>query len=189
MIREFLDKIAEREKKFSVGGTAAVCAMISLACSFWQFEFYVPMKVTHFLIQLAVLVMVLLWVYASFANGLLKRVSFAVFTAAYWVVPLLIADYSDSVTDPKKFNAFVYMAGEYSKLLGIDSLYPTPLGKLDPVKAVVIFSTGCIIIFLIGMFIGTSGKKGQPQEQEKDEEKPLPPRAEEAPVFAKSSNE
>ncbi|MBQ5316676.1 MAG: hypothetical protein J6I96_03900 [Oscillospiraceae bacterium] len=183
MIRKFLDKIAGREKKFSVAGTAAVCAMSALTCSFWQFEFYMPMKVMDFLIHLAVIVMILLWAYASFANGLLKRVSFAVFTAAYWVVPLLIADYSDSVTDPRKFNVIVYMAGEYSKLLGIDALFATPLGKLSPVAAAVIFSTGCLILFLIGMFIGTSDK-GQPQEQEKEEEPPVKPRAEEAPVFA-----
>ena len=183
MIRKFLDKVAQREKKFSVGGTAAVCAMTALTCSFWQFEFYLPMKVMHFLISLAVLVMILLWAYASFSNGLLKRTSFAVFTAAYWVVPLLIADYSDSVTDPRKFNAIVYMAGEYSKLLGIDALFATPLGKLDPVKAVVIFSTACILLFLLGMFIGTTDK-GQPQEQEKDEEPPVKPKTEEVPVFA-----
>ena len=187
MIRKLLEKVAEHEKKFSVAGTAAVCAMSALTCSFWQFEFYLPMKVMHFLIHLAVIVMILLWAYASFSNGLLKRTSFAVFTAAYWVVPLLIADYSDSVTDPRKFNALVYMAGEYSKLLGIDALFATPLGKLDPVKATVIFSSACLILFLIGMFIG-KGNKNQPQEQEKEEEKPLPPKTEEVPVFAEPAD-
>ena len=186
MFRKLFDTIAGHEKKLSVTGTAIACAMSCLTCSFWQYEGYLSPHVIGFLKGFAAVVMIAVWVYSSFANGLARRVSFAVFTALYWVVPFIVADFADGMTDPRTFNIHVFVAGEYCKLLGIDALCLTPFGKLSREAGCVAFSSLCLVIFLIAMFVG--GAKGLPQEQEKHEDMPAQPRKEEVPVFAESAD-
>ncbi|MBQ8978831.1 MAG: hypothetical protein IJ080_03595 [Oscillospiraceae bacterium] len=161
---KILNKIAAHERKLSVVGTAFACAMSCLTCSFWQFEGYLSHHVIEFLMSFAAVVMMLIWAYSSFANGLIKRTGFAVFTALYWVIPFIVADIADGMTDPRKFNIHVYVAGEYCKLMGIDALCLTPLKSLPGGVGCVVFSSVCLVIFLAAMFIG----KGLGQEQETD---------------------
>lgn len=161
---KILKKIAEHEKKLSLVGIAFACAMSCMTCSFWQYEGYLNAHVIQFLMKVAAVVMVLAWLYSSFANGLIKRTGFAVYTALYWVIPFIVADIADGMTDPRTFDIHLYVAGEYCKLLGIDALCLTPLKSLPGGVGCVVFSSVCLVVFLIAMFIG---KKALPQEQER----------------------
>ena len=174
-----LDLLIKHEKKIHTAEACIICAVVPLTCSFWQFEHVPSAVLMKVLLMIAAAVMVAVWLYTSFTRGLLNKPGFAVFTALYWTIPPIIAAMSDKVADdPRKFDIRLYLAGEYSKLLGPDALLTVPVLKnMDSLISGVVFSSICLAVFLIGQFIGSKHGRLAPEAVPADEEGQTPPPA------------
>ncbi len=163
-----LEKIKDHEKQFSTLSTALVCTAAMLVITFWGYEEHVPAVVIGALRKVALIVATLMWVYASFMRGLLKKTGFVIFTALYFTLPMLISSLADRVDDAKEYSLDVYVIGEYCKLLVETPLRSIPvLRDMQTVTGAVIFSSAMIVIFVLGMFIGSkSGAETVPDDDD-----------------------
>lgn len=159
MISRIINKIIKTEKDHSAAEAALICTVITLTCSFWQLENYISPKVMTILNILAMVMMICGWLYFSFAEGVKLKSGFAVFTALYWIVPVVLYTYSDGVTDPREFNIAVYISAELSKLLGKYALENVPLlGTMSSFAAAVVFSSICILLCILGIILSKKQK-------------------------------
>ncbi len=150
-----LEKIKEHERRFSTPGTAVVCCMAMLVITFWSYEKHVPEVVMKPLRIVALIAAILLWIYVSFMRGLIKRTAFTFFTAFYFLLPVFIVQYTEKMTDPKTYDPNLALIGNYCRLIGIMPFQNMPVLKdVDPLTASVIFSSICIVVFIIGMLVG-----------------------------------
>lgn len=146
---------------------ALVCIAAVLVCSFWSFEKYMNPVIMTVLGIIAAAVTIGAWGWYSFTNGIKKKKWFPIFTSVYWLLPLGISLYSDSITDPKKFNETVYLAGEFSKLLGRDAVKFMPLLRnFDEALAVLIILALSVIFYFIGVSFVKNRKTVSVPEQE-----------------------
>ena len=101
-------------------------------------------------------------------RGLLKKTGFVIFTALYFTLPMLISSLADRVDDAKEYSLDVYVIGEYCKLLVETPLRSIPvLRDMQTVTGAVIFSSAMIVIFVLGMFIGSkSGAEAVPDDDD-----------------------
>lgn len=137
---------------------AFICIATVLICSFWSYEAYMSELIMLILGIVASLCLIFSWVWYSFSNGIRKKNGFAVFTAVFWLVPMLLTILSESITDPKKYNSAVHLLGELSRLLGSDAMRIVPVLKnSDPMMGVVIMT----VISLAAFAIGRSMVKGR----------------------------
>ena len=150
-----LEKIKEHEKQFSTLSTALVCTAAMLVITFWGYEEHVPPVVIGALRKAALITATLMWAYASFMRGLIRKTGFVIFTALYFTLPMLISALADRVDDAKEYSLDVYVIGEYCKLLVDTPLKSVPvLRNMQTVTGAVIFSSAMIALFILGMFIG-----------------------------------
>ncbi|MCI7767167.1 MAG: hypothetical protein MSJ26_04200 [Oscillospiraceae bacterium] len=160
MINEIVRKISDKEKNHSAAEAAFICTALTLTFTFWRFEGYISQRIMSVLNIIAGAMMVCGWLYFSFAQGVKEKSGFAVFTALFWILPTLLFCYSDSVTDPKKFDIRIFVSGELSKLLGGYALGGLPwIRELNAAAAAVLFSSVCIIVHIAGIFCAKKMKK------------------------------
>ena len=130
---------------------AFTCIAAVLVCSFWSYEAYMSELIMLILGIVASVCLLLSWVWYSFSNGIRKKNGFAVFTAVFWLVPMLLTILSESITDPKKYNSAVHLLGELSRLLGSDAMRIVPVLKnSDPMMGVVIMTAISLAAFALG---------------------------------------
>lgn len=160
MINEIVRRISDKEKKHCKAEAALICIALTLTCTFWRFEGYISPKIMDALNIISAAMMICGWIYFSFSEGVMKRSGFAVFSAFYWIIPTLIYCYSDSMTDPQKYNIWVHILGEFSKLTGGYALAGIPiLKKMNAVTSAVIFSSVCIMIHIAGIICANKMEK------------------------------
>ena len=113
-----------------------------------------------------------MWIYASFMRGLVKRTGFAMFTALYFTIPsFVMAAAEKAEAHPQTLDVNLMFAGDWARLIGIRPLENMPvLRDMAPLTASVIFSSVCIIIFIGGMFVGNIKTKEteKPEEEQAD---------------------
>lgn len=160
MINEIVRKISDKEKNHSAAEAAFICTALTLTFTFWRFEGYISQRIMSVLNIIAGAMMICGWLYFSFAQGVKGKSGFAVFTALFWILPTLLFCYSDSVSDPRSFNIRIYVSGEFSKLLCGYALGGIPLiRELNALAAAVVFSSVCITVHIVGLFLAKRMKK------------------------------
>lgn len=165
---EFLNKLKTREEKFSTLSTAIICMMGMLVITFWSYESHVPIAFMSILRKIAIAAAVIMWLYASFMRGLVKRTAFAVFTAFYFILPTFIVQAADKAeANPQTLDMNLMFAGDWARLIGVRPFENMPVFRdMETLTASVIFSSVCLIVFLGGMFIGNIKSKEQEKEKE-----------------------
>lgn len=152
---------AKTQNKHSVPGDCGVCAAATLTYTFWLFEDYMPEALMNVLCNIAMAIMIFMWIYLSFINGCRRKISFAIFTLIFWLVPASVAAYSDSITDPDKFTIEMFTAGEFSKLFGTHTMAEIKFfSELPPLLSCVIFAAACLAVFTAAAFLAADEKQG-----------------------------
>ncbi len=152
-----IEKLKRHEEKFSTVSTAIVCCMAMMVVSLWSYEEHLPAVIMNILNPIAVAMAFIMWLYASFMRGLVKKTGFAIFTAFYFVLPVLISNHADTLRNDPSIQAMnTKMIGDYCKLLGKTAFEHMPIfSRMESVTAAVVFSSMCIAVFIIGMFLGS----------------------------------
>lgn len=161
VINDICRTAAKSQNKHSVSGDCFVCTAATLTYTFWLFEEYMPQALMNVLRTVAMVLMFFIWIYMSFINGCRRKISFAVFTGIFWILPASVAAYSDGITDPDKFTIEMYTAGEITKLFGTHALSNTKLfSEISPLLSCVIFAGVCLAIFIAASSFAAEDKNG-----------------------------
>lgn len=151
IINNICKEIASKDKVHSVAGDMAACAAITLTAGFWTYEGYISQKVMNILNIAAAVLMVIAWIYLSFSNGTRDKIAFPVFTALFWVVPIVIYQQMPSTTDPLNFNAVLYGAAKFCEVISCRSFMNIALlNRLSPMTASVCIASVSIIFYIVG---------------------------------------
>jgi len=114
-IKQKIIKLIEN-KKTALGEDMRLCAAVSLACAFYEFERFIPVLAADVIKAVLIALFVMCWLACSFLNGFWGRYAFLAFTIVFWVIPRLIILKQEG-TGLINYNKYLDAASQYSRLL------------------------------------------------------------------------
>ena len=116
-LKTLLGKIADfREERTTAGQDIRLCAAVSLACAFYEFEYFIPALAAVYIKAALTVLFVICWLWCSFLNGFWGRYAFPVYAVLFWVIPRLIILRQEN-TGILDYNKYLDAASQYSRLL------------------------------------------------------------------------
>jgi hypothetical protein len=137
-------------KKTTVWQDMLLCAAVTLACAFYEFEKFFPALATEVIGITLMILFVVCWLWCSFLNGLRKKYSFLIFIAAFWLIPRLITllRANMSILD---YNKYLDAASQYSRLITDYSMSQlSSLLQTSELAATIALICWCMLLFYIG---------------------------------------
>jgi len=133
--------------KSSLSENMILCIAAALAASFYSYEYYQPWAGAARIAVTAVLVIV--WAYCGFVSGRDGKKGFAVFAAAYWIIPLVytyLYGLRDNVSGYSKILDFLNRAAML--------ISRRPFAEIPALPSVCVLSMAVIV--LSAYFAGTA---------------------------------
>ena len=146
---------------YSLAENILITFIITFAAAAFCYEKYMPesfMKFYRFIMTTACM---LTWLWLSFSGGARNKWRFLVYTAVFWLLPLIIIYLSDSGPEFCRMSITLYVISEFFRMMFIN--FAECIGnafRLNAVPVLLIMLMLCVFAFLAGNFLSDKLKKG-----------------------------
>lgn len=149
------------KSRYSLAENIFITFIITFAAASFCYEKYMPesfMKFYQFIMTAACL---LTWLWLSFSGGARNKWRFVIYTAVFWLLPLILMYLSDNGPEFCRMSITLYVISEFFRMMFITlAEYIGNAFRLKAVPVLLIMFLVCIFTFLAGNLLSDKLKKG-----------------------------
>ena len=155
------------KKTYSLADDIILAFLVTFAASVSSYVNNIPESLSSLYNVLLLIIFAVVWLGLSLYSGLKSKWKFAVFTALFWLIPVIGITLYESGPEVFGMSVIMYVLSEFFRLIAVDSTTPLlDLIGLGGMTGAVIFMLLNLLIFFAGVVFVLLNKHDDAEEDD-----------------------